>query len=289
LDRATGKIVWTAETGEREAFVSDPVLLNNELVVLAVSREADQGSQVRQYSLSPRTGDVVARHDVVRVRNSWATRSCAQVAACGEGIVAVLGGVTLSTTADGDVRWIRKHLTLPAEDDPRWILQMYERPVVVGERVFVAQPGVRTVECLDLATGRSIWQAVLPEVVGIIGLAGEMLIVRTEIDVRGLDVKDGTTRWRSGGEMIVGFPVCDETRVMVARRNRAESGRQRVVCDWLNASDGQTIARNEVEGLAEDDLRLGPVVGAEGRVWALVERGQNETGREVMELVEQTK
>jgi len=63
--------------------------------------------------------------------------------------VATLGGVTLAMTADGDVSWIRKHIAIPAEDDPRWILQTYEPPLVAGERVFVAQPGMRAVECLE--------------------------------------------------------------------------------------------------------------------------------------------
>ena len=35
-----------------------------------------------------------------------------------------------------------------------------------GERLYVAQPGVRSVECLSSASGRKLWSAVLPEVVG---------------------------------------------------------------------------------------------------------------------------
>lgn len=288
LNRSTGKIIWMAETAEREAFASDPLMLNNHLVILSVVREGEQGWQLRQHILDPGTGDAIARRDLVRLRSNWATRSCAQVAASGDGLVATLGGVTISTTSTGDIRWIRKHLTLPAEDDPRWILQLHEQPLVAGERIYVSQPGVRIIQCLDAATGHSHWEAVLPEVVGIAGLTGDVLVVQTETDVRGLDTKDGTTRWRSGGTPVLRAPLCDDRQIMVARREPGNDGIARISLSWLNANDGHLIARHEVTGLTDSEPRLGPIICKNQQIWALFGRGQNETERELTEWVDQT-
>lgn len=286
LDRATGKTVWTTETGEREAFISDPLLVNNQLVMLSVVREADQNWQLRQWMIQPATGDVIDRYDLVRLRSSWSARNCAQVAACGDGLVTVLGGVTLSTSADGDVRWIRKHLALPADDDPRWILQTYEPPIVDSERVYIAQPGVRTVDCLDISTGRQHWQAVLPEVLGIVGLAGEVLVVRTETDVRGLDLADGSTRWRYGKESIVGTPICDESQVLVATLpgNNGEQ-HQYVNFAWLAAHNGHSIATTTCQNPTEMNPRLGRFVIFQGKFLAFFSRGQQDLTRDIIELI----
>ena len=68
----------------------------------------------------------------------------------------VLGGITLSVDWAGRLRWVRKHVAVPAEDDPRWVLQRYVPPLVQEGRMYVTQPGVRTVACLDPATGRLV-------------------------------------------------------------------------------------------------------------------------------------
>ena len=76
---------------------------------------------------------------------------------------------------------------------------------------------------------------------------------------------------------------------MVARREGEESKGRRIVLEWINAKDGRSTGKADVQGLSNDDPRLGPVVSDGGRVWALFGRGQNETEREVMQLVEQTR
>jgi len=208
------------------------------------------------------------------------------VVACGDGLVAVLGGLTLSTSADGDVRWIRKHLALPAEDDPRWILQTYEPPIVDGERVYIAQPGVRAVDCMDVSTGQKHWQAVLPEVVGIVGLAGEVLVVRTETDVRGLDLADGSTRWRYGKESIVGFPICDASNVLLATQpGNFGQQNQKVNFTWLAARNGDPIATTTCQNLTDSDPRLGRLVIAQGKIFTFFGRGQQDLMRDIIELI----
>jgi outer membrane protein assembly factor BamB len=163
---------------------------------------------------------------------------------------------------------------------------MQERPLIAGSRLIVAQPGVRTVECLDMATGRREWQTVLPEVVGVVGLAGDVLVVRTEGDVRGLDISSGATRWRSGTENIAGFPQCDENSLLLASCEAEKGSAQKQVrLTWLNATDGKPITSSAVEGLTDPDPRVGPIVSIGGKTLAFFGRGQQEVTRDVVELV----
>jgi outer membrane protein assembly factor BamB len=284
LDKQSGKLLWTVETREREAMVSDPLLMNGQVVVLSAVNEGDQTLRLLWRAFDLQTGDAIARKDLVRLRGSWGARRCTQVAPLEDGMVAVLGGVTLATNGEGDVRWVRKQLTLPAEDDPRWILQEYGAPVVDGGRVFIAQPGVRSVECVVVRSGERIWQAVLPEVVGIVGKSGEVLLVRTEDDVRGLNLADGTTQWRYAVPELLGFPLVDEKQVLVASRERAAgSDEEQVRVTWLDSSEGKVVGSSVVEGVAEKELRLGPATLVGGRVMALIGRGQNDPTRDVVE------
>jgi outer membrane protein assembly factor BamB len=139
---------------------------------------------------------------------------------------------------------------------------------------------------LDLATGRQEWQAVLPEVVGVIGLAGDVLIVRTEGDVRGLDGSTGATVWRYESASVVGFPMCDEDTVVVAASEAVDgSARQQIRLTWLSAADGRVVSSSAVEGLSDADPRLGAIMTAGGKTFALFGRGQQEVTREVVELV----
>src|SRR5262249_18200854 len=161
-------------------------------------------------------GEMVRQRDLVRLRNTWGTRACCEIAEVEEGLVAVLGGATVAFDLAGNVRWARTHVTLPADEDPRWLLQMFDRPLVREGNLYFSQPGVRTVECLAAATGRRNWSVVLPEVVGVVGMAGNVLVVRTETDVRGLNAANGETLWRYAVADLFSFQLVDAERLLIA-------------------------------------------------------------------------
>lgn len=99
----------------------------------------------------------------------WRARNACEVTAVGDSLYAALGGLTACIGSGGEVRWIRKAIATPPEEERRWILQTFDRPLVVGERLVVTQPGVRAVECLDPATGALRWQSlVTPSLVGMV-------------------------------------------------------------------------------------------------------------------------
>jgi outer membrane protein assembly factor BamB len=254
---------------------------------LAITLLPEQQGQLTWCVFDPATGELRRQRELLKLRNTWGSRACCEVTATDDGLIAVLSGATLATDRQGQVRWIRNTTLLPAEEDPRWVRQWYQPPLAAGGRLFVAQPGVRTIECLDPATGRRLWHRVLPEVVAIAGWSQERLIVRTETDLRALAAADGTEQWRYACPASYDFPLADARHVLLAEPvpDAGKERQARVRLTWLDAATGSAAATTVVAGLAGSDLRLGPLIGHGQRLWTFAGEGQNEPTRDVLELV----
>jgi len=242
---------------------------------------------LKWHAYDPQTGELLRERDLVRLRGTWHARGCCEVAALDDGLVATLGGVTLAVDVAGTVRWIRTHVALPADEDPRWLLQMYQPPLVRGDRVYVAQPGVRTVDCLSAATGRRWWRAVLPEIIGIVGCSRDLLILRTETDLRALALTDGATRWRHPFDHLHSFQLVDDDSLLIARRHRPSNQNEvwQTQLAWLDPANGQMIASTILPTLADGDPHLGPLEPYQSRLFTFFGRGQHDPTRDVVELI----
>jgi hypothetical protein len=176
---------------------------------------------------------------------------------------------------------------VPAEDDPRWVLQRYDRPLVRGGRMYVAQPGVRTVDCLDPATGRQHWSVVLPEVIGLVGFSTDHLIVRTETDLRALDPSSGAALWRYPAPELHSFQLADQESLLLAARERSTANQDQWLTrlTWLDAARGEPTATCLVANLVDADPRLGPLVPYKDRIFTFFGRGQHDPNRDVVEFV----
>ncbi|HEX5105296.1 MAG TPA: PQQ-binding-like beta-propeller repeat protein, partial [Pirellulaceae bacterium] len=287
LEKSSGKLLWVAEPIEREYIVSDPVIVQGQLVALSTALLQDNQAILRWCAFDPLTGELLRQRDLVQLRSTWGKRACCEVSATEDGLVAVLGGLTLAADTRGGLRWLRKHSLLPADEDPRWVLQMYHPPVIDGQRMFVAQPGVRTVECLDRATGGKIWMSVMPEVVGLAGLAQDRLIVRTETDVRALDPTTGNVQWRFPATDLHSFQLADDAAVLLAQREPAPNQKDQwlVRLTWLDPATGHATATTVLPTLVDPDPRLGPLVNYKDRLFTFFGRGQHDPNRDVVELI----
>jgi outer membrane protein assembly factor BamB len=288
LEKSSGKLLWSVEAPPREFFVSDPIIVQGQLGAVSVGLQLEQQGVLRWNLLDPETGEFQSQRDLVRLRNTWGKRACCELVPLEDSVVASLGGITLAFDPAGKVRWVRKHVAVPTEEDPRWVLQRYDRPLVAGGRMYVAQPGVRTVDCLDPATGREHWSIVLPEVLGLVGLSAESrLIVRTEQDLRALDPASGQTLWRSPAEELHSFQLVDDTSILLAARERTPASNDQWLTrlTWLDASTGQPTATCVLPNLIDADPRLGPLVPYKDRLFTFFGRGQHDPNRDVVELV----
>jgi hypothetical protein len=167
------------------------------------------------------------------------------------------------------------------------VLQRYDRPLIAGGRMYVAQPGVRTVDCLDPATGREHWSVVLPEVLGLVGISGDRLIVRTERDLRAVDSNIGKTLWRYEAPELHSFQLADDEAILLAGRERNPANKDQWLTrlTWLDAATGQPTATCVLTGLVDADPRLGPLVPHKDRIFTFFGRGQHDPTRDVVELV----
>jgi hypothetical protein len=146
---------------------------------------------------------------------------------------------------------------------------------------------VRTVECLDVSTGRRRWSAVLPEVVGLVGFSGELLVVRTEAGLRGLNLSDGTTQWRYAAADLHSFQLVDEKRLLIASRERVpnKNDQWQTRLTWLDPAKGEALATTVPPNLVDPDPRLGPLVPHNDRLFTFFGRGQHDPMRDVVEFV----
>ncbi len=287
LEKATGKILWTGQQHDREFLVSNPILVQGQLAAMSISLLDQQEGQLKWNVFDAQTGELTSQKDLIRLRSTWGSRGCCEITPLEDSVVAVLGGVTISCDAAGNLRWVRRQVVLPSDEEPRWILQLYQRPLVEQSRLYVSQPGVRAVDCLDVHSGARHWTSVIPDLVNIIGLAGDKLMLRTETDIRALDKTTGRLLWRRDLADLHSFALCTGNALLIAQREPVpmQNNQIQTRLSWLDFASGNTVATTVLPNLNDPDPRLGPLVQYKDRLWTFFGKGQQEPARDLVELV----
>ena len=139
---------------------------------------------------------------LAQFRDVWARQIPCQAVAAGDSIVAIVGGAALCCDLLGQSRWLRRETWLTSAVDSRALARHRDPPLVAGDVVYVTQPSMPGVECLDLATGQLRWQYVSPKLSRLVGLVKEIASqrkvgrrkVRPE---KNLSCKPAKGSWRS--------------------------------------------------------------------------------------------
>jgi outer membrane protein assembly factor BamB len=285
LERETGKLVWRAERPPRESFVSDPLLVQEKLAAFTITRGEQQQNTLQLVTLDPETGETLAQHEVLRLRDSWWTRRYFAAAALDDSLIASLAGATLCCDASGNLRWIRTQTVLPAEEESSWVTQRFQPPLVHGGRLYVAQPGVRMLECLDPDSGDAHWTRVLPGVQGILGFAAGRVIVESNEGLTALDAQTGQSAWRRQIDDRLDAALCDDTHILLASSQpRRDSDHRRVALVWLNPADGAQQGEAEIPQLEHRFPYLAALVADDNRLLAFFGGGEDEPRRELVEF-----
>ncbi len=159
---ATGIVRWTTRNTVNVA--SDPLVVQDRLFVFTTSAPHESGLITIEFSLiDPATGEILAQQPVIQLRNVWDRQLSCQAAVVGSRIVAVCGGTAFCCDFAGRPLWVRRQLWITPAQATAANEQSPNVPLVVGNRLFVTQPGVFAVECLDLDTGRRVWQEPIPD------------------------------------------------------------------------------------------------------------------------------
>jgi outer membrane protein assembly factor BamB len=289
LDRGNGQLAWTVEFGAQEAPVSDPLWLQGRLGVLTLARQETGESLLRWTILDPSSGVVISQNELLRLSETWWRRQCCEVTPLDDGLVAILSGVTVCCDVAGNLRWIRRETVLPPSEEPSWVRQAFQGPLLAGNDLYVLQPGGCAVARLDVRSGRVAWSRLLPGAQRLLGLADQRLIVQTDRGLLTLAAATGDSQWLHPVEDFLDACLCDDAMVLYARRQPAEDapGKFRPQLVWLDAATGQPLAQTLLRGIEHEKPFLGPLVMSGDRLWAFFGRGDQDPTRDLIELVPQ--
>ncbi len=187
----------------------------------------------------------------------------------------------------GKPLWARRQEWLPPAVDPDWGRQYQAPPLVDGERLFVTQPGVLAVECLDLRSGTLIWRAPMPGIHRLTGLIGDRLIVETDEGLTALSSLKGNVVWQHDATDLLEGQLCGSSgRLVFSRREPVPDrrGKLRPALVWLDPADGHQTGRAALDSLQDDMPMFGPIVAAGDRLWVFAAGGANEPTRTIYEL-----
>jgi len=288
LERNHGQVVWAFQDKDAGDVISDPIVGQGELHALTLIQDTAQTRQLRLTRFDPDTGKVLAHHRLLQVRDSWFDRRFCRAAPQDDLIVAALDGVVLCCDLSGRVRWVRQQLALPAKEDLAWVTQYHDVPLVSGSTVYVTSPGVPTVDCIELDTGRLLFSRVLPDVKRLMGIVGEQLIVQTDTGLRTLRLDTGEDSWTHDATGLLDAWLCGGdggflySRTIPARDKSSDFDPQLV---WLDPKTGRAVARHSLVALRDRHPRLGAMVAHRGRIWVLYGRAKDNLCRDVVELI----
>jgi outer membrane protein assembly factor BamB len=282
-----GKQVWLADQLPGVMIASDPWLVQDRVIALTVTRLDGTEVLLRLATFDALNGDLLAHVELAQLRSSWFARHCCETTLIDDTLVATVGGAVLACDTRGNVRWIRRQIALPTDEEPEWVTQAIEPPLASGDRVYVAQPGVRAIDCLEIDTGRRLWRRFLPDVRRAAAIVEGRLIVTTDRGIEALDLSTGTTVWRhEATKLLTGFVAGGPHGVVYCRAvPSSDAKKQQPELVWIDARDGLTRTTIALETLADAAPRFGPIVPHGDRLFALFGRGQAEARRELLELI----
>jgi hypothetical protein len=243
-------------------------------------------------AFDPETGVVLSGSPLVELGNPWSTQRVCQATMVGDRIVAAIAGSVFCCDTFGRVRWVRRAPWIPPYHDPGYGRQHHQAPLVGGARVYVAQPGVRAVECLDLESGRLCWRRAIPHVCQTIGLFDDKLLVETDFGIRGLDALTGRDLWyHQDAEILDVYAQGGPGGLLYVRRQPLGSKQQCPALVWLDAATGRPTGRCPLVGLTAEQPLLGPLVAHGNRLWCFAavqdENGVLQPQRNILELFAQ--
>jgi hypothetical protein len=282
----SGELVWVHQD-ENRVFASDPFVMQDRLACFTITRRQQFESALQLVFLDKATGQVEDSSDVLRLRDSWWMRRCCEVTVGEQGLFVVLGGVTVAVDHEGRVIWIRESESLPIEADVYAVRQQYRSAVLADQRLLISQPGSLALECLDPDSGVLFWKRVLPDIEAILGVHQNSAIVRLRRHIASIDVRSGNLLWRRELEdQLLAAGYFGPDGLLVSRAVKPDTDRKELCPQLLlvDARNGEIRQQLTLESLLGPQPRLGPIVAAGNRLFALSGNGHRTPNRELILL-----
>ncbi len=285
-EKSSGKLLWNTASPDRQRFISDPILLQGRLGVMGLSPLEQDEAVVTWQLVDWASGQIQSTHEIVRLRSIWLARQQCDVAADLDQAIASLGGIVVAFDPRGQVRWMRKQTTMPPEEDSSWVRQRFQPPLVVGDTAYIAQAGVRELLAVDRKTGRLRWSRVLPSLVGITGIAAGQLIAEESTGLTALDPATGRSVWTYDAPHMHPRVMLGAKLLLIATRYPLKENEKprasRLI--WIDAATGLPTQSAKLEGLDDDEPRIGLMQLRGDRIWLWSGKSQHDTTRDLVEL-----
>jgi outer membrane protein assembly factor BamB len=270
LDRESGRLLWARRPGD--CVVSQPFWRRDSLLALTVTstvptkpsapgrarRPVARTFDLHLTMFDPEGGHVLSQNPLVRFRDRWYGILPCRATTMGEDLVITVGGAVVCASLDGEIRWLRRQPLHPTTPQLVARGQYHGPPLVADDRIIAFQSGVKTIQCLDIETGRLVWQRELADITRVIGLAAQRLIVQADSHLTALDTEDGGVAWEHqpdgpnqaylcGGPG--GFAFVD--------RSAGDFGNWRLDLVWLDPLTGNVAARHPLTEIYRRGRRPG--------------------------------
>ena len=267
LDAESGAVVWKASRPS-DSELPDPVLISNpmwitgQLFVLGLVSE-HQSVVLHLVRVDAQTGELLETSPLVTLHETWRQHQACEATAIDEHILVNLGGATLCCRSDGSVNWLRHVAWLPTSVDPAWAYRNYEVPLVVGDRVLTAPTGSRTLQCLDLTTGRLHWKRLFPHLRSVIGHHAGRVFVETADGIGVVDATSGEVLWQRREPRLFPAWLWKGDDFMYARPKWSDEPPQDTLeLVWIDSNNGNVQRTVQLESLSDQHLRFGPHLAA---------------------------
>ncbi len=259
VDRATGELLWSDERTisgpqKRRVPLGDPVPADGLLYYLQWSSLNDvnqgRGRRLDLVCFDPERREPAWQYTIAMGgHDSDLTSSLEQALPASaiygnrvtihEGAVyssSNCGIVARSDMRDGRTDWVYNYRPVAVES--RNVLNHGSPPVIAGNKVICMPRDASRVFALDQLTGRLLWENTMVLGVQLVGVVENMLIVRGQSIMAGLDLDTGEARWyRPNQGPLLGRASLMGSSVCIARldgliRLDAKTGRAEEVRPW---------------------------------------------------------
>ncbi len=271
-EMASGKIAWVSESSPDHQLVSDPVVVENQVIgVTAKSAPAD-GVELFATHWDRDSGAVVAQHKLLDLRAAPLRRLAAGLVRTPSGFLAAVGGCLIGWETEGRLLWVRRQFMAPPEDAESW-----RRGVAIvpysgargSEHFMVSQPGSPEICCVHQNTGALLWRRVFPELSAAPSKLGQTLLVRERFSIHALNQNTGGALWRrrvAERAIVLLAPAWSAVAIVT---NTGEETR----LEWFDANSG---ASQGVAAVARsDDAHLQTLFTLSGRLFGVRASGKN--------------
>ncbi len=285
LETATGKLLWTSKAERDKFVVSDPLLIQDELFALTVTR-AEQELSLSLCTYDPDSGAVLCESPLVRLREHWWQQRTCQVLALDDTFVVACGGSVFRADLIGRIRWLRKEPWVPPAVNRNWVAQDQAAPIESGGRLFVTQPGVLEVACLDAETGRLQWQQSVPDLCRVVGVADGRVLVQTDAGFAAFDAAEGKLLWEHAAAGLLEAQVFGGPGGLLYAHSvpLGDEKLASVSLAWLDPATGLVTAGWPLGTLRQERPQLGPMLAVGERLWTFFGQGDKDPHREIVVL-----